>query len=140
VHSYIPLGKYINNGQYLLSVHKKAAARRFAQASVRLPAGKAVYWKEKDKMRSTPLVLLASFALHVIAATRPNIILLLSDDQDKRLGSTDFQGVLQRELVAKGTEFVNHHVTVAQCCPSRTSLFRGQAAHNTNVTHVQAPG
>lgn len=91
------------------------------------------------------LALLANFALHVAAdtssqASRPNIVLLLSDDQDRRLGSTDFQGVLQRELVTKGTEFINHHVTVAQCCPSRTSLFRGQAAHNTNVTHVQAPG
>ncbi|KAJ0109320.1 arylsulfatase [Diaporthe amygdali] len=91
------------------------------------------------------LALLANFGLHVAAdtpsqASRPNIVLLLSDDQDRRLGSTDFQGVLQRELVTKGTEFINHHVTVAQCCPSRTSLFRGQAAHNTNVTHVQAPG
>lgn len=91
-------------------------------------------------MKINLLVLLANFALHVIATTRPNIVLLLSDDQDRRLGSTDFQGVLQRQLVAKGTEFINHHVTVAQCCPSRTSLFRGQAAHNTNVTHVRAPG
>ena len=100
-------------------------------------------------MKTNLLALLANFALRVIGNTpsqanstlsRPNIVLLLSDDQDRRLGSADFQGVLQGELVAKGTEFINHHVTVAQCCPSRTSLFRGQAAHNTNVTHVQAPG
>lgn len=71
---------------------------------------------------------------------RPNIVLLLTDDQDRRLGSTDYQSVLHREMIAKGTEFVNHYATVAQCCPSRASLFRGQAGHNTNITHVNAPG
>jgi arylsulfatase A-like enzyme len=64
----------------------------------------------------------------------------MSDDQDRRLGSTDYQYVLQRMLMAKGTEFVNHYATTANCCPSRTSVFRGQMVHNTNVTHVNAPG
>ncbi|PVI02577.1 arylsulfatase [Periconia macrospinosa] len=66
--------------------------------------------------------------------------MIMSDDQDRRLGSTDFQGVLHREIFAQGVEFVNHFATIAQCCPSRASLLRGQAAHNTNVTNVHAPG
>lgn len=74
------------------------------------------------------------------SSTRPNIVLLLSDDQDRRLGSVEYQNTVQSEMIAKGTEFVNHYATVAQCCPSRTSLFRGQAGHNTNITHVSAPG
>ncbi|KAH6890286.1 arylsulfatase [Thelonectria olida] len=69
-----------------------------------------------------------------------NIILVMTDDQDRRLGSTDYQYVLQREVKAKGTEFINHYATTANCCPSRTSLLRGQMVHNTNVTHVNAPG
>ncbi|KAK8001114.1 Arylsulfatase [Apiospora marii] len=72
--------------------------------------------------------------------TRPSIILIMSDDQDRRLGSTDFQSVLHREIFSQGVEFVNHFATTAQCCPSRASLLRGQAAHNTNVTNVHAPG
>ncbi|KAI1771206.1 arylsulfatase [Hypoxylon cercidicola] len=69
-----------------------------------------------------------------------NIVLIMTDDQDRRLGSTDYQYVLQREMIAKGTEFINHYATTANCCPSRTSLLRGQMVHNTNVTHVNAPG
>lgn len=71
---------------------------------------------------------------------RPNIVLIMTDDQDLRLGSTDYQSVLQRELIQKGTEFTNHFTTTATCCPSRASLLRGQFAHNTNITHVVAPG
>lgn len=69
-----------------------------------------------------------------------NIVFIMTDDQDRRLGSTDYQYVLQREIFAKGTEFINHYATTANCCPSRTSLLRGQMVHNTNVTHVNAPG
>lgn len=71
---------------------------------------------------------------------RPNIILIMTDDQDLRLGSTDYQSVLQRELMDKGTEFLSHYTTTANCCPSRASFLRGQQTHNTNITHVNAPG
>ncbi|KAL2287120.1 hypothetical protein FJTKL_06121 [Diaporthe vaccinii] len=47
---------------------------------------------------------------------------------------------LQEHLVAKGTSFTNHYATIAICCPSRVSLMRGQAAHNTNNTQVNGPG
>ncbi|KAI1411763.1 arylsulfatase [Hypoxylon sp. FL1857] len=71
---------------------------------------------------------------------RPNIILIFTDDQDLRLGSIDHMPILHRELIEKGTQFTNHYATVAQCCPSRASLLRGQAAHNTNITDVHSPG
>ncbi|KAM0330747.1 hypothetical protein ACHAQA_003700 [Verticillium albo-atrum] len=64
----------------------------------------------------------------------------MTDDQDLRLGSTDYQSVLHRELIEKGTEFTNHFITTANCCPSRAAFLRGQQAHNTNITHVNAPG
>ncbi|KAK6220639.1 hypothetical protein LQW54_002084 [Pestalotiopsis sp. IQ-011] len=71
---------------------------------------------------------------------KPNFVILMSDDQDLRLGSTGYQHVLHRDVRAKGIEFKNHYATTAKCCPSRTSFFRGQMVHNTNVPHVNAPG
>lgn len=73
-------------------------------------------------------------------ANKPNIVFLMSDDQDRRLGSMEFMQTVQKEMVQKGTSFINHHTTIAQCCPSRGTLLRGQAAHNTNITNVFAPG
>ncbi|KAJ5111971.1 hypothetical protein N7532_000016 [Penicillium argentinense] len=71
---------------------------------------------------------------------KPNIVFILSDDQDARLGSTDFQSVLHKEIFDKGIRFINHFGTTAQCCPSRAGLLRGQVSHNTNITHVHGPG
>ncbi|KAH8677662.1 arylsulfatase [Xylariales sp. PMI_506] len=73
-------------------------------------------------------------------AAKPNIVVIFPDDQDLQLGSTDYQSILQQELAAKGTTYTNHYATVAQCCPSRASMLRGQAAHNTNITYISAPG
>lgn len=64
----------------------------------------------------------------------------MSDDQDARLGSLDAQPYVRDVLMKEGISLSNHHATVAQCCPSRTSYLRGQSAHNTNLTHVVAPG
>lgn len=55
---------------------------------------------------------------------KPNIVFIMTDDQDRRLGSTDFQSILHRELISKGTEFTNHWTTTAQCCPSRAEVSR----------------
>ncbi|KAI0467011.1 alkaline-phosphatase-like protein [Xylaria cf. heliscus] len=71
---------------------------------------------------------------------RPNIVFIITDDQDLHLGSLDYQPVVRKLLAEKGTTFSQHYVTVAKCCPSRASLLRGQAGHNTNITEVSAPG
>lgn len=77
---------------------------------------------------------------HAQTASGPNIVFIMTDDQDKRLGSLDYMPVVQRELVGKGVEFSNHYTTQALCCPSRSSLLRGQQVHNTNITNVVKPG
>ena len=64
----------------------------------------------------------------------------MTDDQDLHLGSLNRLPIVQREMMGKGTTFSNHWATTAQCCPSRTSLLRGQQAHNTNITDVKKPG
>ncbi|KAK5625868.1 hypothetical protein RRF57_001584 [Xylaria bambusicola] len=73
-------------------------------------------------------------------AQRPNIVFIMTDDQDLYLNSLDYQPAVKRELIGKGTTFSRHYVTVAKCCPSRASLLRGMAGHNTNITEVNAPG
>ena len=84
--------------------------------------------------------ILAGTTVLNIAAAKPNIVLLLTDDQDIRLNSLDYQEILQRHLTQQGVSFTNHHVTTAVCCPSRATLLKGQFAHNTNITHVRSPG
>jgi arylsulfatase A-like enzyme len=72
---------------------------------------------------------------------RPNILFILSDDQ--RWDTTDDthspvpgQAVmprLRRELGGSGVEFVNAFMSTPLCCPSRSSILRGQYAHTTGV-------
>jgi N-acetylglucosamine-6-sulfatase len=70
---------------------------------------------------------------------RPNIVFILSDDQDMQMNSLSYMPHLQKHLVAQGTTFQRHYCTIALCCPSRVSLWTGRAAHNTNVTDVNPP-
>ncbi|KAF2183305.1 Arylsulphatase [Zopfia rhizophila CBS 207.26] len=71
--------------------------------------------------------------------SRPNIVFILTDDQDLHLGSLDYMPLLRKHLVEQGTSYKRHFCTIAICCPSRVSLWTGQAAHNTNVTDVSPP-
>jgi N-acetylglucosamine-6-sulfatase len=73
------------------------------------------------------------------ASKRPNVVFILTDDQDAKLNSLDYMPSLQKHLLAQGTHFDKHYCTVAICCPSRVSLLTGKAAHNTNVTNVSPP-
>ena len=70
---------------------------------------------------------------------QPNIIFIITDDQDAQLQSLSYTPLTARHLQAKGTTFANHFVTTALCCPSRVSLWTGLQAHNTNVTDVNPP-
>ena len=73
------------------------------------------------------------------AQQEPNIVFIITDDQDLHLGSLETMEVVQRGIVSKGASFSNHWATTAQCCPSRTSIVRGQQAHNTIITNIKAP-
>ena len=47
---------------------------------------------------------------------------------------------MQALLADQGTTFVNHFVSLSLCCPSRTSILRGQYAHNTQIFTNDSPG
>jgi arylsulfatase A-like enzyme len=65
------------------------------------------------------------------AAQRPNIVLILTDDQ--RWDTVSFMPTVQRDLVGKGVTFANGFVTNPLCCPSRASILTGSYSHTTRV-------
>ncbi|KAJ3137228.1 hypothetical protein HK100_000736 [Physocladia obscura] len=67
---------------------------------------------------------------------RPNIIFILTDDQDVHMDSLEYMPFVKKHLIDKGTLFKNHFTTTAICCPSRVSLLKGQFAHNTKFVDV----
>lgn len=96
-------------------------------------------------MWPTTLILLATAGIALgeqkplAKQTRPNIVFILTDDQDVHLSSLDYMPFVQKHLLEKGTYFTKHYCTTAVCCPSRVTLWTGKAAHNTNITDVNPP-
>lgn len=64
---------------------------------------------------------------------QPNVVFILTDDQDTLLGSLEAMPIVRRELVAKGTTLTHFYVDVPVCCPSRTSYLSGRYAHNNGA-------
>lgn len=70
---------------------------------------------------------------------QPNIVFILTDDQDLHMNSLDYMPLTKKHLIDQGTFYKRHYCTTAICCPSRVSLLTGKQAHNTNVTDVNPP-
>lgn len=94
-----------------------------------------------------PVMLVAASALLVVAgcssaapssdaASRPNIVFVLTDDLSADLVPY-MPHVLQLEK--DGTTFSNYTVTDSLCCPSRSSIFSGKPPHDTGVFTNSAP-
>lgn len=83
---------------------------------------------------SCGLAALIAWALADRGATlKPNILFILTDDQDVHMGSLSYMPYLKQHLIDQGLTFQKHFCTVALCCPARGVLWSGQQAHNTNV-------
>lgn len=70
---------------------------------------------------------------------RPNIVIILTDDQDLHMDSLSYMPLLKKHITDQGTFYKSHYCTTAICCPSRVTLWTGRNAHNTNVTDVFPP-
>jgi N-acetylglucosamine-6-sulfatase len=70
-------------------------------------------------------------------ASRPNIVLILTDDED--VAAHRFMPKTRALVEEQGTAFDNFFVSYSFCCPSRASILRGQYAHNTHVEGNELP-
>jgi arylsulfatase A-like enzyme len=85
------------------------------------------------------LLLLFSFAITTLAADRPNILFVISDDiRWDALGCTGSPHVQSPNidrLAAEGVNFRNTFCTTSLCSPSRASILSGLYAHSHSVTN-----
>jgi N-acetylglucosamine-6-sulfatase len=88
---------------------------------------------------ATPQDVQQSLAGHKQSTQLPNVVFILTDDQDLHMESLSYMPHLKNHLLDRGTFYQRHYCTIALCCPSRVSLWTGKAAHNTNVTDVNPP-
>ncbi len=70
-------------------------------------------------------------AAPVTPAGQPNIVFILTDDLDT--GSVVHMPRLKSLLTDQGVTFTGFFVTYALCCPSRSTILRGQYVHNHQV-------
>lgn len=64
-------------------------------------------------------------------ATRPNVVLILTDDLDKSL--MPYMPHVTELIRDQGADFTNFYVEQSSCCPSRASILSGLYAHNHGV-------
>lgn len=79
----------------------------------------------------------AASTLSAPVSTRPNIIVIMTDDM--RRDDLAFMLQVKKKLVKKGTRFDSFFVSASQCCPSRATFLRGQYPHNTTILDNDPP-
>jgi arylsulfatase A-like enzyme len=68
---------------------------------------------------------------------RPNVVVLMSDDQTA--ASQSFMPKTNALIGARGATFTNNFTNWPLCCPSRATFLTGQYAHNHTVLGNQPP-
>lgn len=71
-------------------------------------------------------------AVGAVSARSPNILFVITDDQDADLGSLSVMPTVQSRIFDEGLQFDAAFVASPICCPSRTALFSGRYPHNLN--------
>src|SRR5262245_47288716 len=82
-------------------------------------------------MRTPICTFFLFISLATSAAAAPNIVVILTDDQEDT-GSMAYMQRVQA-LAQQGVTFKNSFVNFSLCAPSRSSFFTGQAAHNDGI-------
>ena len=68
----------------------------------------------------------------------PHIIVLLTDDQDVRLGSMRAMPYTESAFKADAINMTNFFVNTAICCPSRSTLLSGRMNHNNKASRFDS--
>jgi arylsulfatase A-like enzyme len=97
---------------------------------------------QKKIITAVVVLALLAGALYTATNTRlfkdsPNIIIILTDDMDNSL--MPYMPTTNQLIGEQGAVFNNYFITTPLCCPSRSSMLRGQYAHNTDILE-NSPG
>ena len=74
-----------------------------------------------------------------LSTSRPNIVLILTDDQDLLLGTINYMPNLAANVTSQGVTFSSFAVPTSLCTPSRAILLTGQYAHNNGIVQNSPP-
>eukprot|EP00937_MAST-01D_sp_MAST-1D-sp2_P003950 g3950.t1 len=90
------------------------------------------------RFRPLRVVLLVMAASTASGAARPNLVFILSDDQDAHTTGYNESGIAFMPLTnaalrAPGALFANHLLATPLCAPSRAVILTGRYPHNTGV-------
>ncbi len=93
-------------------------------------------------MRLTTRLLAAALALcafvpNAAAAVRPNVVVLMTDDQT--VADLEAMPRTRAVLARQGVSFDRSYVSYPVCCPSRATYLSGQYAHNHGVLGLYPP-
>lgn len=69
--------------------------------------------------------------------SKPNIVFILTDDMT--LADLEYMPKTIELIAKNGITFDQFVVSMSLCCPSRTSILRGQYPHNSHITGNNAP-
>lgn len=70
---------------------------------------------------------------------RPNIVIVLTDDQRKGTIRPELMPQLWSQIRAQGRSYPNASVPTSLCCPSRASILTGNFAHTTRIYSNDLP-
>ncbi len=80
---------------------------------------------------------IAGAAAAPAAVTRPNIVVIMTDDQTAE--SLRVMSKTRALIGVKGVTFPNNYASYPLCCPSRATFLTGQYPHNHGVLDNRAP-
>jgi N-acetylglucosamine-6-sulfatase len=86
------------------------------------------------------LALLAESDHMVGTVARPNIVFVLTDDQDVYMKTSNYQPKIKQFLQDAGLTMHNAFANTPVCCPSRSSLISGRHIHNIPMTDNSIAG
>jgi N-acetylglucosamine-6-sulfatase len=108
--------------------------RAFAMSSLLVLAALSPSWPLRHGFGAVPAA-----RAETGSAARSNIVLVLTDDLDRNLGTLERMPELRALLAGQGVTFNKMLVSESLCCPSRSSIQRGQFVHNHQVLSNKPP-
>jgi N-acetylglucosamine-6-sulfatase len=83
------------------------------------------------------VILLCALAAAPATAQRPNLVVIMTDDQTS--GDLSAMPRTRRLIAHQGVSFTRSYVSYPVCCPSRATFLTGQYAHNHGVMGLYPP-